>query len=270
MKDAREQAPWRSTTRTLKDLLLDNFAAGIVPTPILGFPGVRDLSIFRVDWLHAVDQGVGLDWFGAVMWFLISSTKFYAGASREERLRAMWRSINIWYDSHRVADRLHKLTLLMLKKDKSTSMPKLKCMAGVCRALEGWVHDECNKLLDASDGVEGAILHASNHFHECFELLRRSTIYRKDLMMESGRKFVLLYASLAEKLPRIFRCKPKVHLFLHLIQESDPKRTWTYRDEDWGGTASRLSRRRGARMGTKPFSSNTLDRFRMEPMIRIR
>ena len=46
-------------------------------------------------------------------------------------------------------------------------------------------------------------------------------------MTAAGNQFVLLNAALGDHLPSVFRHKPKVHLFLHLVQEPDPRATWT-------------------------------------------
>ena len=267
--NAREDAPWRRTPLPKSELILRNLRNGCAPSPLLSAPFVNDLSLFRVDWLHCVDQGVALDWFGSVMWFLLSDSKYYGGRSRAERLDNMWSSIQAYYDRNKTDDRLHKLTLLMIKKKSRRSAPKLKAMAGVCRSLEGWVWEECNKLLSGGSDLEQAILEATNHLHGCYEALRKTVIFRRDAMTTHGKRFVLLYDALAQRRPAFFRCKPKLHLFVHLTEESDPKANWTYRDEDFGGTASRISRRRGAPMSTKAFSANVLDRFRMEPLVRV-
>ena len=68
------------------------------------------------------------------------------------------------------------------------------------------------------------------------------------------------------------RVKPKMHLFLELcIEGGKPATCWTYRDEDWGGSVAKMSRRRGGLLSTAAYSSNLLDRFRMQqPMIRMR
>ena len=67
---------------------------------------------------------------------------------------------------------------------------------------------------------------------------------------------------------RNWRIKPKLHLFLHLCSDGGrPSLFWTYRDEDYGGTVARYSRRRGGLLSARGMSEGMLDRFRMEPMI---
>jgi hypothetical protein len=204
------------------------------------------------------------------MWFLLSDSKYYGGGNRAERLNRMWSSIQAYYDRNKTGDRLHKLTLLMIKKASRRSAPKLKAMAGVRRALEGWAWEECNRLFSGGSELEQTTLAATNHLHNCYEALRKTVIFRRDTMTTNGKRFVLLYDALTQRHPAFFRCKPKLHLFVHLTQESDPKANWTYRDEDFGGTVSRISRRRGAPMTRKAFFANVMDRFRMEPLVRVR
>ena len=56
--------------------------------------------------------------------------------------------------------------------------------------------------------------------------------------------------------------KPKLHLLLELgLEGSNPSSSWTYRDEDFGGSMAHLSRRRGGLLKPLPTSSNLLRRF---------
>ena len=80
--DARREAAWRGTTLSPADLLLRNMAAGVEPSPLLSAPLVRDLSVFRVDWLHCVDQGVALDWFGSSGFFSATPNTILGRAGR--------------------------------------------------------------------------------------------------------------------------------------------------------------------------------------------
>eukprot|EP00971_Amphidinium_carterae_P163439 3240700-Amphidinium_carterae.1 len=64
-----------------------------------------------------------------------------------------------------------------------------------------------------------------------------------------------------------FKVKPKMHLFLELcelaVKGSNPAQRWTYRDEVFGGTCSRLARRRGGLQRVPTTSRTLLDKFRM-------
>ena len=68
-----------------------------------------------------------------------------------------------------------------------------------------------------------------------------------------------------------WRVKPKLHMLLELCSEgSRPSTFWTYRDEDFGGSVSRMVRRRGGLLSVRAFSKSLIDKFRMhQPMLRI-
>ena len=68
-----------------------------------------------------------------------------------------------------------------------------------------------------------------------------------------------------------WKVKPKLHLFLELCSDgSQPSKTWTYRDEDWGGSVARMARRRGCVLTLPSFSSAILERFKMQqPIVRL-
>ena len=157
----------------------------------------------------------------------------------------------------------------MIKKDKPGSAPKLKAMAGCTRALYPWLLEECHKMLDPSNGIDAAILEACVQFNRCCTAaLSKSRAYPRAAMKEHGQKWVLLYNGLAQRDPAVFRIKPKMHLFLHMLEDGDIRASWTYKDEDWGGTVSRMARRRGGVMTQKAFSCAVLDRFRCDPFHR--
>ena len=68
-----------------------------------------------------------------------------------------------------------------------------------------------------------------------------------------------------------WRIKPKLHLFLHITSDSSiPRLTWTYRDEDFGGSVARMARRRGNLLNCKSTSESVLTRFKLaNPCVRI-
>ena len=64
--------------------------------------------------------------------------------------------------------------------------------------------------------------------------------------------------------------KPKLHLLLELGEEQgSPASCWTYRDESWGGTVAAFARRRAGTLTTASCSNNLLQRFFMQPMVRL-
>ena len=67
---------------------------------------------------------------------------------------------------------------------------------------------------------------------------------------------------------RLWRVKPKLHLFLEVCSEgSRPSTCWVYRDEDLGGTAVKLGRRKGGLLRPSSTSKNVLTRFKLKTVI---
>ena len=95
-------------------------------------------------------------------------------------------------------------------------------------------------------------------------------------MKEHGVKFAIQYVGLHDYLnaadDKAWRIKPKLHMFLRITSDSSvPRLTWTYRDEDFGGSVAMMARRRDHLLRCCSTSSTCLARFKMaNPSIRIR
>ena len=111
-------------------------------SPLCSAPGV-ELQIFRIDWLHAADQGVTADFVGNLL--LLLSTK-YAGNNVKDRVAILWGKIQEFYNEFDVQDRLQNLVDTMLKQPKQA--PKLRASAAQCRALVPFAYREANRALD--------------------------------------------------------------------------------------------------------------------------
>ena len=62
-----------------------------------------------------------------------------------------------------------------------------------------------------------------------------------------------------------WRIKPKLHQFLEICSDGSwPSANWNYRDEDFGGNMSRMSRRRGGLLSTLSTSRALITRFRIK------
>ena len=68
-----------------------------------------------------------------------------------------------------------------------------------------------------------------------------------------------------------WRIKPKLHQFLEICSDGSwPSRIWNYRGEDFGGSMSRMSRRRGGLLSALSTSRALICRFRIKvPFPRI-
>ena len=100
------------------------------------------------------------------------------------------------------------------------------------------------------------------HLQECCNSLSVAT-FNADVLAEHSRKLCLLWVALEETAADDnWRIKPKLHLFQELCEAgSCPSTCWTYRDEDFGGTLARLSRRRGGHNRSQGLAKSVLLRF---------
>ena len=69
--------------------ILDN---GQTISPLMLAPWVKS-SIFRIDWLHAADQGCSADWLGNIL--LLIADKL-PGANRPLRVKELFRRISLY------------------------------------------------------------------------------------------------------------------------------------------------------------------------------
>jgi hypothetical protein len=227
-----------------------------------------DASIFRVDWLPCADLGVSADFFGNL--FCLFMTKL-DGRSLKKTCRALWQKLQHWYNETKCEDQVQNLVVTMIRQPGKA--PKLRCSAAQCRALIPFAAKLCVELLDANVPVEEAALSAMENLHQCYQALSSRSIFSSDLLSECSLKFAAQYVALEAAAEDRFswRIKPKMHLFLELCMEgSKPATFWSYRDEDFGGSVSRFSHRRGGLLSVKSFSTNLLQRCKMaQPVIRM-
>ena len=238
-------------------------------SPLLQAPWV-DARIFRIDWLHCADQGVTADYLGNL--FVLISRKL-PGRNIKLRTAELWRLIQLGYTARGIQDRLQNLIPTMLKQPKKA--PKLRSSAAQCRALVPIAQDLAQAHLRDCDPIEAAAKIGMGHLHQCYQALSSGSIFADDILREHSIKFALQYVALedfTDEDPKIWRVKPKLHLFLELCSDgSKPAMYWNYRDEDFGGTVAALSRRRGGLLSVQAFSRNMLERFKIkQPVARVR
>ena len=236
-------------------------------SPLFTIPWVtKDLC--RIDWLHCADQGVTADWLGNLFIMFVSKME---GGSHATRVNALWDRVQQFYTEKSVGDRLHNLLPTMLKQPKKS--PKLRGSAAQVRALVPFALKCAEDLLAGGSPAEIAALVGTRHLSECYKALSHESIFFADVLRENSIAFALQYCALEQffEHPKAWRVKPKLHLFLEICSEgSKPALFWTYRDEDFGGSVSRLARRRGGLLSVRAFSNNLLQCFRMQqPMVRM-
>ena len=235
--DASSAAPWRQTRYSHWDVLqIMANKKGI--SPLFSCPFLT-VSCFRIDWLHCCDLGVAADFVGNVLYAV---SKEMPGGNSNERCKQMFREIVTWYKANGVQDRLQKLTVTMIQKS-STAPPKLRAKAAEARALVPFALYAAQRWLSADGPVHAAIRQAAAALVECYNHLTPE-VYDPAELRVASRTFCLQYAALRQfhEGTCFWRIKPKFHLFQELCEmtRSCPSASWTYRDEDFGGSLVRF------------------------------
>ena len=233
-------------------------------SPALSLPGIT-IDVFKIDWLHAVDIGVGADFAGALLWHIL---KKLPGHGRKEKSDAMWELIQAHYDANDTPDRLHDFTERTVKARKA--YPKFRGQAAILRHLIPFCLEVAEIHCVSGSAVDDAALNAMRHLHTCYHTLSGSCIFRSDLLRDSASRFVTLFAALQRLQPNNWRVKPKAHLLLEMaFAGGQPSLCWTYRDEDFGGSVGHVAKRRGSMVTAGGFSRAVIARTRMQPMVRL-
>ena len=152
--------------------------------------------------------------------------------------------------------------------------PKLRCSAAKCRALVPFGYKCAQELLSDGTPAQVAALVAARHLNQCYMALSSESFFAADVLKESSVKFAVQLVALTDWFGADsgWTLKPKLHLFLELCSEgSKPATFWCYRDEDYGGSVAKFSRRRGGVLSVQAFSRNCLERFKInQPIIYIK
>ncbi|CAK0862353.1 unnamed protein product, partial [Prorocentrum cordatum] len=253
-----------TSRRSLQDviaIILRN--AGRV-APALSIPGVT-IDVFKVDWLHAVDQGVGADFVGALLWHTMEKPP---GRRRAQQSDEMWRPIQAHCDARSTPDRLHDFKERTVKPKKAH--PKFRGQAAILRHLIPFCKEATETHCVSGSAVDDAALNAMRHLHSCYHTLSGQCIFRKDMMRDSASRFATLSASLAALQPRSWRVKPKAHLLLEMaFAGGQPSLCWAYRGEDFGGSVGHVAKRRGSPLSATGFSRAVIARHRAQLMARL-
>ena len=129
---AEDDAAWRSQRLTTEQFLQRQVEQGRRISPIFSVPGM-EIYIFRVDWLHAVDQGVAADFIGNTFESLLHKLP---GRGKDERAHAL--SSRLW-EYHKkpgsTDDGLKELTKKSFQRPSKTQPAKMKGSAAQIRGL---------------------------------------------------------------------------------------------------------------------------------------
>ena len=262
MHKAESDTGWRRHRFSLTDFLERQIRKGGLINPIFAVQGIR-LEIFRIDWLHAVDQGVGADFLGNLLWMIAHKMP---ASNQEDRCNLLWKEINKYYEDYNVKDRLKKFTATTIRA-KASLPPKLTgCSAATCRSLIYFGHLAAQRFLSDEVPSELAAKTAAYHLNVCYSTLKVTSRLNHEALYRSSQAFMLQYAALMHVSDGIaWRIKPKAHMFLELCaEESEPNLFWTYRDEDYGGTVAKTCKMRGMWKKVSCFASHALDLFHID------
>jgi len=256
IRECGTAASWRQERMSHWDLLLRWQEQGKSVSPLLGAPCIRS-SCFKIDWLHTVDLGVAADFLGSIFKMLLPKMQ---GASDLLRCKELFLLMQTYYRANNVESRLDHLTPLMLCKPMQT--PKLRAKAAEARGLVPFARDTALLLLSDAVPTESTAKEAAICLASCYDALSHTTFLADDLKKHC-RKFCLLTVALEAADEKLWRVKPKLHLFQELceMQTSCPADSWTYRDEDFGGTLAKISRRRGGNNSALGTGRSVLQKF---------
>ena len=239
---AASDSNWRRNRLSDEEFVQRQLEQGKKVSPLFAIPGFST-KFFRRDWLHIEDQGVGADFIGNVFKTLLA---FMPGANKKARRLALWDLIRTFYDANNVQDRMVGLRHWGIQAPKKT--PKLKASAAAARALIPFCDEQCRILLDPTNAVHEAIINAAHHLHECYRCLSTDAVDWKNKLEQNSKDFAVQYKALQDfhEGTKAWRVKPKMHQFLEMCSSSSkPNMSWTYRDEDFGGTVAQLCRIKG-------------------------
>ena len=265
--EADDDAHWRHNRITTQEFIKRQMETGRRISPILFVFGV-ETYLFRVDWLHSCDQGVGADLAGNIFEALLPKLP---GRNKEERCHSLNEKLQAWYERVGCDDRIKGLQEKFFKRPSKTQPPKLKGSAAQVRAIIPFVQELADEHCDATVPLEAAMQTACKHLGHCYQALARSSAAcRDEALYSSSQAFVSQYHALHLAGDGVaFRCKPKTHLFLELCSQPGvrPNAFWCYRDEDFGGPIARQSRMRGRWKNLTAYSGHAFNMFFMKNKI---
>ena len=261
IREVGVDAQWRRPEERLSHWALIHRMRGhgLTLSPLFSVPAFKT-SIFLLDWLHCTDQGVAADFLGQLFWMLLPKL---AGDSKEQQCSSLWLNIVQYYQDTPGETMYDNMTLTMIRKSPAVP-PKLRGRAAEVRGLAPFAAQVAQELLSDADLVESTAKQCASHLLACYNCLS-AVSFDPDQLASHSRRLCLLWVALEAATPEdhtLWRVKPKLHLFQELCESgSRPSTCWTYRDEDFGGSLSKLSRRRGGKKTPASTAQSVLYRF---------
>ena len=185
------------------------------------------------------------------------------GANQKQRRARLWRRIQTWYRRNEVKDKLVGLRAAGVQTQAMA--PKLKSSAAACRALIPFAAEAAEASPDPANAQHAAIQHCANALHECYKCLSKVHTEWRVVLPRESKQFCLHYKALRlQASHNDWRVKPKMHQFVEMCRcSSKPNMSWTYRDEDYGGSVAQLCRIKGGKwMKVSTYGGKALMLFR--------
>ena len=259
--EACDNAEWRHNRLTTQEFLKRQMESGRRISPIFSVFGV-ETYLFRIDWLHCVDAGVGADFAGNIFEAMLPKLP---GSNKPQRCHALNDKLQEFYGRTGTEDKLKNFKLASFSRPSKNQPAKLKGSAAQVRAIIPFVKELVDDLGDSAVAKEAAMQIAAKHLSHCYQCLAKSSAScRNEALYSSSQAFVSQnYALFLAGDGVSFKAKPKTHLFLELCSQPGvvPNASWCYRDEDFGGPVARQSKMRGRWKNLTAYSQHAFDLF---------
>ena len=189
-------APWRAARLDHWALMRRMLARGLSISPLFFAPGVRS-GMFRLDWLHVVDLGIGSDWLGQFFTYLL---QWLPGVTAEARVSGLWQRIQALYRIYPCESKLDNLTRNMLSPN--ARCPKLKCYGAEARGLIPIARQLANELLCDAEPIQAAVRQATLELASCYDCLSSGEPRAEERLPGHSLKFASLLRRVGGEAPR--------------------------------------------------------------------
>lgn len=261
-----DDAEWRKNRFTDQDSFHKyQLEQNISPCALWQIPGVSS-EIIDLDWLHVADIGVAADIAGNVLEAVLPHLN---GKNNAERLQTLNDKAAAWYKAQGIIEKLDKFKLESWRADKKP--PKLKGKAAAVRKFVPFLfHLASDIFKDSDDMYHQTIISLTSNLNDAYSCLIN---WDKHKLATACRRTLILYKSLRDyslsqdENTRKWHLMPKCHQWQELCefqcfkQDLNPKFTWCYKDEDFGGYLVRTAARRGGPNSARSVALDVYHRF---------
>lgn len=256
-KDMSAGAVWRQQRLSHWQFISRQLQLGKPLSTIYRCPFVTT-DTFKLDWLHIVDMGVSCDTLGNLFHYMLK----FLGTAQEEQLQMLLLRIRKYYLDFSIEDKISNITLTMIRKDSKTS-PKLKTRGAETRHLVPFGKILADEYLSDNDPLEKGMKEVMQYLVQAHNVGLSREHFDPTLFRGAVNNFLIAYQQLESLGPAdTWKMKPKFHLFAELSLTQDcPSQHWLYRDEEAGGTLSRMGKSRGGKETPWAVSTRVLQRF---------